>query len=208
MPLDTLILFMSAGLALNLTPGPDMLYVASRGVSEGRAAGLASAAGIAAGCLVHIAALALGLSALLTRVPMAYDVVRYGGATYLVYLGIRAMCAPPGRLDGAHVAPAPLRHVFWQGAITNVLNPKVALFFLAFLPQFVDPSRGNPAMQVAALGLLFNATGTAVNAIVAVVASRATAWLRVRERTVRRLHQLTGVVFLGLGARLAFGSRA
>ena len=151
---------MTAGLALNLTPGPDMLYVAARGAAEGRRAGVVSALGIGAGTLVHITALALGLSALLAAVPLAYDAVRYAGAAYLVYLGVRALLAR--REEGASVADAPssgagarrateppppgrLAALFRQGVVTNVLNPKVALFFLAFLPQFVDPARGSPA---------------------------------------------------------------
>jgi threonine/homoserine/homoserine lactone efflux protein len=205
--LHTLAIFMSAGLALNLTPGPDMLYVATRSSGEGRAAGLVSALGIATGCLVHIGALALGLSAVLATVPALYDALRYLGAAYLCYLGIRALLAPShldlvGRLE-----PRRLSAIFRQGVLTNVLNPKVALFFLALLPQFVDPARGSPAQQIIVLGLLFNTTGTIVNALVAIGASRATRWIRSRPRSLALAQRTTGAIFIGLGLRLAVSGR-
>jgi threonine/homoserine/homoserine lactone efflux protein len=197
----SLLLFVTAGLALNLTPGPDMLYVAARSTGEGRRAGIVSALGIGAGTLVHIAALALGLSALLTAVPAAYDAVRYVGAAYLLWLGARALLRP-GSTAATTVAPAPLGVVFRQGVVTNVLNPKVALFFLAFLPQFVDPARGDPVAQTIALGLLFDVQGTVVNVLVALAASRLARRLR-SERAGRALRRVTGGVFVLLGVRLA-----
>jgi threonine/homoserine/homoserine lactone efflux protein len=205
----TLLVFMAAGLTLNLTPGPDMLYVAARSTAEGRAAGVVSALGIAAGTLVHIAALALGLSALLDAVPLAYDAVRLAGAGYLVWLGARALLRPGAAAGAAALAPASRWRVFRQGAVTNVLNPKVALFFLAFLPQFVDPARGSAAAQIVALGLLFNVSGTVVNVLVALGASRAGAWLRRSGggRAGRTMQRATGVVFVALGVRLALTSR-
>jgi threonine/homoserine/homoserine lactone efflux protein len=205
--LHTLALFLSAGLALNLTPGPDMLYVATRSSGEGRAAGLVSALGIATGCLFHIGALALGLSAVLATVPALYDAVRYLGAAYLCYLGLRALLAP-SQLDLAgQLEPRRLSAIFRQGVLTNVLNPKVALFFLALLPQFVDPARGGPAQQIIVLGLLFNTTGTIVNALVAIGASRATAWIRSRPRSLALVQRGTGAIFIGLGLRLAVSGR-
>jgi threonine/homoserine/homoserine lactone efflux protein len=204
--LHTLALFMAAGLALNVTPGPDMLYVAARSTSEGRRAGVVSALGIGAGTLVHIAALALGLSALLAAVPLLYDAVRLAGAAYLVWLGLRALLRPAAQSDDAPPPPASLATIFRQGVVTNVLNPKVALFFLAFLPQFVDPARGSAAAQIVALGLLFDTSGTTVNVLVALAASRAGGSLR-RGRAARVLHRVTGGVFLLLGARLALESR-
>ena len=201
----SLLLFMAAALTLNLTPGPDMLYVAARSAGEGRAAGIASALGIGAGTLVHIAAVALGLSALLAAVPVAYTAVRLAGAAYLVYLGVRALLgAGRAHAAGPALAPAPLGAVFRQGVITNVLNPKVALFFLAFLPQFVDASRGSPAKQVVALGLLFDTSGTLVNLAVALLASGAAMRLRGDGRAGLWLRRATGVLFVGLGVRLAW----
>ena len=208
-----LLVFMAAALALNVTPGPDMLYVIARGSAEGRSAGVASALGIGAGTLVHIAALALGLSALLAAVPLAYDVIRWAGAGYLVWLGVRAI-RDAGRAS-EHVAlePASLGVIFRQGMLTNVLNPKVALFFLAFLPQFVDPGRGSPVVQIVALGLLFDLSGTIVNLGVALAASRLAGWRRdvtASGRSSREvmLRRITGGIFIALGARLAWaGSR-
>jgi threonine/homoserine/homoserine lactone efflux protein len=200
------LLFLAAGLALNFTPGPDMLYVAARSASEGRSAGVASALGIGAGTLFHITVVALGLAALLRAVPVAYLVLRIGGAIYLVYLGVRAFRSG-NALSLQHVEPAPLSVVFRQGVITNVLNPKVALFFLAFLPQFVDPSRGNPVVQIVVLGLVFDFTGTLVNLGVAFGASGAASRLREADRARAVLQKVTGVLFIGLGLRLAFAGR-
>jgi threonine/homoserine/homoserine lactone efflux protein len=205
--LHSLALFLAAGLALNLTPGPDMLYVAARGASEGRPAGIVSALGIGVGTLVHIALVAAGLAALLAAIPVAYLALRLGGAAYLVWLGVKAFRAAPDTGALAPLPPAPLGAIFRQGVITNVLNPKVALFFLAFLPQFVDPSRGDPVLQVVALGLLFDVSGTLVNVAVALASSRVAARLRSTSSTTRLVQRATGVLFIGLGARLAYGAR-
>jgi threonine/homoserine/homoserine lactone efflux protein len=203
---QTIALFLSAGLALNLTPGPDMLFVAAQGTGGGRRAGLAAAAGIFLGCLVHIGAVALGLAALLARVPPAYEAVRWAGAGYLLYLGGRALLRP--RPLGEAAAPARSRgSAMVQGAWTNILNPKVALFFLAFVPQFVDPRRGPAAGQIVVLGMLFNTTGLMVNAAVGWLASRATDWIRVRPGPARALQRVTGGVFVALGLRLALLER-
>lgn len=202
-------LFLAAGLALNLTPGPDMLYVAARGASEGRAAGIVSALGIGVGTLVHVTLVAAGLAALLTAVPVAYLALRLGGAAYLIYLGVRALRGGPHAAVG-RLAPAPLGVIFRQGVITNVLNPKVALFFLAFLPQFVDPSRGNAALQVVALGLLFDVSGTLVNLAVALASSRVATRLRRADEAGgvgRTIQRVSGGLFIALGARLAYGAR-
>jgi threonine/homoserine/homoserine lactone efflux protein len=198
---------MAAALALNLTPGPDMLYVATRSASEGRAAGVVSALGIGAGTLVHIAVVALGLSALLDTVPVAYTIVRLAGAGYLVYLGIRAFIATSDGGDGPRLERASLWRIFRQGVVTNVLNPKVALFFVAFLPQFVDPARGDAALQIVALGLLFDASGTVVNLAVALLASGVARRLRREGRASRWMKRVTGLVFIGLGLKLALSSR-
>ena len=197
------LVFMAAALALNLTPGPDMLYVTARSVSDGRAAGVLSAFGIATGTLAHIAALALGLAALLTAVPLAYDVVRIAGAIYLVVIGIQLIARPRTAAAVANLPRSRLRVIFMQAVITNVLNPKVALFFLAFLPQFVDRLAGAPVPQIIVLGLLFNIQGTLVNVGVALLASRGSNWLRTSERRVAMLQRMTGALFVALGARLA-----
>ena len=204
---EMVLVFMAAALALNLTPGPDMLYVTARSISDGRAAGVLSAFGIAAGTLVHITALALGLAALLAAVPLAYDVVRIAGAIYLVVIGLQLIFRPRSTSDIASLPRSRLRVVFAQAVVTNVLNPKVALFFLAFLPQFVDPAAGPPVPQIVFLGLVFNIQGTLVNIGVALLASRTTHWLRSSERSVAILQRVTGALFVALGARLAASSR-
>ena len=199
----TLALFMLAALALNLTPGPDMLYVTARSVSDGRRAGIVAALGIGAGTLVHISALALGLAALLSAVPLAYDVLRIAGAVYLLVIGAQLLLRPRSARATAALAPASHQTIFVQAVVTNVLNPKVALFFLAFLPQFVDPSAGPAVAQIVLLGLLFDVQGTAVNVAVALLASGTTRRLRANAKAVSLLQRLTGAIFVTLGAKLA-----
>ena len=154
--------FLFAAFMLNIAPGPDMLYVIGRSLGQGRKAGIVSALGIFVGCWVHILAAAFGIAALLRSSPVAFNVVRYAGAAYLVYLGIK-MIVQRSNLAQQQPKPASLASIFRQGVITNVLNPKVALFFLAFLPQFVDAHRGSVVWQILLLGLIFNVGGTAVN---------------------------------------------
>lgn len=200
--LHSLALFMAAALALNLTPGPDMLYVAARSGGQGRASGIASALGISAGALVHLMLVALGLAALLAAVPLANTVLRIGGAVYLIYLGARTLLRPTS-FATRNLRPAHLLTAFRQGVITNVLNPKVALFFLAFLPQFVDPERGHAAVQVVVLGLLFNTSGTLVNVAVALFVSRAAGSMKQSPWAERVIPRLTGSLLMGLGLHLA-----
>jgi len=203
---ETVLLFLGAALALNLTPGPDMLYVAARSVSGGRAAGVLSALGVSVGLLFHVAAVAFGLAALLAAVPVAYDLIRIVGAIYLLALGLDLLLRPRDDNNPPSLPPSRLRQIFAQGVVTNVLNPKVALFFLAFLPQFVDITAGPPIPQVVFLGLLFNVQGTLVNLGIALLASRTTAWLRGSEQRIAVLRRLTGAVFVALGARLAIST--
>jgi threonine/homoserine/homoserine lactone efflux protein len=202
-----LLLFVGAGLLLNVTPGPDLLYILGRSLSQGRAAGVLSALGIGAGCLVHVLGAALGLSALLLALPHAYDAVRWAGAAYLVVLGLRALRSRGEVLAPEALPPASRRRVFVQGALTNVLNPKVALFFLAFLPQFADPARGPLPPQILLLGAIFAVDGTVVCVLFALCASAVGTWLRTRARSARLLDRLTGTLFIGLGIRLALLER-
>src|SRR5579863_7234777 len=141
-PPRELLIFMAAAMVLLVTPGPSVLYIVARSVDHGRKAGLASCSGIATGALIHILAAAFGLSALLVSSATAYSVVKYAGAAYLVYLGIRKLRERPTADEVKHVQPASLRRVYGQGVLVEVLNPKVAIFFFAFLPQFVNPARG------------------------------------------------------------------
>jgi threonine/homoserine/homoserine lactone efflux protein len=208
LPIHDLPLFIAAGLLLNLTPGPDMLFVAGSSAAHGRRAGVMASLGVGAGCLVHTLLAAVGLSALLAASTLAFDIVKWAGAAYLVWIGIGML----RRRDAAAAGPAIVapRRVFWQGALTNTLNPKVALFFLAFLPQFIVPDAPGQALALLALGALFNVGGTAVNIAVALLASgardrfagsggagRIGAWLR----------RAAGALFIGLGLKLAFSSR-
>jgi threonine/homoserine/homoserine lactone efflux protein len=194
--------FFIATLALNLAPGPDMTYVAARSLGQGRRAGLISALGISAGCLVHIVAASAGVAVLLRAWPGAFAVIRLAGAAYLIYLGI-GLWRSAGRGEGLRaVAPAAGGEIFRQGVITNVRNPKVAMFFLAFLPQFVDPGRGPAGLQTLALGLAFNVSGTLVNAGVAWIAGSARALLDSR-RGRAAFRRASGAILTALGLRLA-----
>ncbi len=207
MPETSLLLFMIATVALNITPGPDMLYVIARSVSQGRPAGIVSALGIAGGLIVHTLAVALGLAGLMVAVPVAYEIVKYAGAGYLVYLGIRTLRNRRDPNAEVPITQDNLGAIFLQGVRTNMLNPKVALFFLAFLPQFVDASRGSVAAQIVVLGMLFNTSGTIVNVGVALAASYTGGRLRNRLESPAILRWVTGSVFLGLGVRLALLER-
>jgi threonine/homoserine/homoserine lactone efflux protein len=205
---STLILFAAACLALTATPGPDMLLIASRSVSQGGASGFATLAGIQVGTYCHALAAALGLSQLFLAVPLAYDVVRYAGAAYLVYLAWQTF-----RSSGTLLAPtAGLRRysigtVFRQGLLTNLLNPKMALFVLALFPQFVSPGAGSIAVQIMLLATLLNLIGIAVNGAVILTASRLGRAFSGRSRWRRAPQFLLGTVFVALAARLAFDGR-
>jgi threonine/homoserine/homoserine lactone efflux protein len=203
-----LLVFMAATLALNLTPGPDMLYVIARSVGQGQKAGVVSALGIGAGCLAHTFAAAFGLSALLMSSAVAYQVVKYAGAIYLIYLGARALVSKSQLQKQSELPPAKLSNIFYQGALTNVLNPKVALFFLAFLPQFAKAGNGSVAWQILFLGFLFNLSGTLVNVIVALLGGRLGEAFRRRPAFAQAQRWLTGTVFIALGLRLAFAKRS
>ena len=208
--------FLLASLAVNVTPGPDMLYVIGRSVGQGRRAGIVAALGVFAGCLVHIAAAAVGLAALLELVPAAYLVLKYAGVAYLLYIGLRMILSAGTSADAAVMgkAPAaPLGAIFRQGVVTNALNPKVALFFLAFLPQFVDhgaavaTASASPALQMLALGLVFDVGGLLVNGGVACGFGTAGDWLRRRPGVWRWQQRATGGIFVAIALRLALPER-
>ncbi len=207
--LSTLALFAVACLALTASPGPDMLLIASRSASQGRASGFATLAGIQVGTYCHALAVALGLSELFLVVPVAYDVVRYAGAAYLLHLAWKTF-----RSDGAGFAPttaAGQRHsimmMFRQGLLTNLLNPKMALFALALLPQFVRPEAGSVALQIMVLATVLNLFGLVVNGIVILMASQLGRLMTGRGRWRRLPNILLATVFAGLAVRLAFDSR-
>lgn len=199
-------LFIAAGLLLNITPGPDLLLIVGRATAQGVRAGVAAAFGIAAGCLVHTAAVALGVAALLAASSTAFELVKLAGAAYLVWLGIKLLRARPAATTVDAPAPAPARAIFWQGFLTNVLNPKVALFFLALLPQFVAPQAPSASLALALLGLVFALNSLLVIVPVAWLAGRAgERWLRggPAAQAGRWLDGALGVLFIGLAIRLA-----
>src|ERR1700741_550848 len=169
--LTTLLVFAAASIVLVAIPGPNHIYIVARSISQGRGAGLASALGVETGTLVHVTAAALGLSAVIASSATAFNLVRYLGAAYLVYLGIRALTRRDGDAGEAEVADAPLRRTFAEGVMVNVLNPKAALFFLAFLPQFIDPGRGPVATQTLVFGAVIFAIALVTGLVYALAAS-------------------------------------
>jgi len=200
-----LLLFVFAGWLLNITPGPDMLYIIGRTSAQGLRAGVVAALAVGAGIMVHIAAAAVGLSAILAASAGAFTLIKLLGAAYLVYVGISLLVssgAPPAN-GSATLPAASLRTVFMQGFLTNVLNPKVALFFLAFLPQFVEPGATSKPLAFLFLGLVFNVNGTLWNLFVAWSAARMTAGLKQRAAIVKWFNRCVGGIFVGLGIRLA-----
>jgi len=205
---STLVVFSVACLALTMTPGPDMLLIASRSAAQGRISGFATLAGIQVGTYCHALAAAFGLSQLFLLVPVAYDAVRYAGAAYLLYLAYRTV-----RSAGPDAGPAVPRDryavpiVFWQGLLTNLLNPKMALFVLALFPQFVRPEAGAVALQIMVLASLLNLIGLAVNGTVILMASRLGRAFVTGSRLGRWPQWLLGTVFAGLAVRLAFDAR-
>ncbi|WP_028923408.1 LysE family translocator [Pseudonocardia acaciae] len=205
--LTTLLLFVLAGSVLVAIPGPNHIYIVTRGLSQGRAAGLASAIGVETGTLVYIAAAAAGLAALIASSALAYDAVRYLGAAYLVYLGVRTLLRyQPLTLDTAG-APQSLRRVFLEGMLVNLLNPKVALFFVAFLPQFLDPGRGPVAAQIIVLGLVMSIIGLSSDVLYALASGTLGGWIGRRPAFLRRQRYLTGGTYLALGVVAALTGR-
>jgi threonine/homoserine/homoserine lactone efflux protein len=198
--------FALTGLLLNLTPGNDMLFVIARSSSGGTRSGVISALGIGAGCLVHIFAAMLGLSALIAQSALAFTVIKYLGAAYLVYLGLSALVKRKNQMEIKNV-PRTNQNVFWQGVFTNVLNPKVAFFFLAFLPQFISVGSTNTSLQILFLGVWFDVVGTVVNILVAILFGSIGGWLSRSTQFVQWQQRVTGIILIGLGIRLGLTSR-
>jgi threonine/homoserine/homoserine lactone efflux protein len=201
---STLLVFAGASLALLVIPGPAVLYIVTRGIEQGRTAAVVSMLGIQAGALVHVAAAAIGLSALLVRSATAFTVVKYAGAAYLVFLGIRKLLARERPEQRTHRLPRRSRRLFGEGIVVNVFNPKTALFFLAFLPQFVAPDAGAVGFQIAFLGVLFILIAVVSDGAYAVAAGTAGSWLRTSPRFLRAERWVGGSVLVGLGLTTAF----
>ena len=204
---STLAIFALASFLLIVVPGPAVLYVVTRSVAQGRRAGLVSMLGVETGGLVHVAAAAVGLSALVASSATAFTVVKLAGAAYLIFLGVRRLVARDEPLPEAQVGGRSTRRLFAQGVVVNVLNPKTAVFFLAFLPQFVDPARGAVSLQFVVLGLIFVAVAVVSDGAYALLAGTAGDWLRGSERVRRWLGRFSGAVFVGLGVTAALSGR-
>ena len=204
---EQLLAFLGAAALITLSPGPDNLLVLSLGISRGRRAGVAFGLGCELGCLSHTLLAALGVSALIAASPAAFTLLKLVGGGYLVYLGVQALRSS-GRLDtpeAASVQESELR-LFARGLFANAINPKVVLFFLAFLPQFVDSARGDAAFQIAQLGLVFTAQAALLFALLGWFSGHVGAWLKRHGRAGLWLDRAAGAVFVGLGVKLAAGS--
>jgi threonine/homoserine/homoserine lactone efflux protein len=201
----TLLLFAAAALALLVVPGPSVIYIVTRSVSQGRRAGIASMLGIQTGSLVHVAAAAAGVSAVVASSATAFSLVKYAGAAYLILLGARNLIEPHDRQS---TAPSPWSNsrLFWQGVVVNVLNPKTAIFFVAFFPQFVDPAKGHVALQMVILGVCFVVLGILSDGSYALAASAATRLFRRNSRRRPPLLRLSGGIYIGLGALTALSN--
>jgi threonine/homoserine/homoserine lactone efflux protein len=201
-PPEKLSLFIISSLALLVVPGPAVLYIVTRSLSQGRAAGLVSMLGVNSGALLHTFAAALGLSAILVSSALAFSVVKYAGAAYLIYLGVRQFFTK-GALENIQLKQDSLPKIFTQGVVVSVLNPKLALFFFAFLPQFVDLKHGNPGLQMLGLGLLFVALAACSDGMYALLSGTLGRWLQRNPRFASRQKYVTGSVYVGLGVTAA-----
>jgi threonine/homoserine/homoserine lactone efflux protein len=202
----TLALFAGAAVALLVVPGPAVLYIVAQSIEHGRNAGLVSMLGVQVGALVHVAAAAFGLSALLVQSSVAFDVVKYAGAAYLIFLGLRKLLTRERFDPTGERAPRRLDRLFAQGIVVNILNPKAALFFFAFLPQFVDVAEGSVGLQIAVLGVVFILIAVVSDGLYALAAGTASGWLRGNPRFVRAERWISGTVLVGLGLTAALSS--
>jgi threonine/homoserine/homoserine lactone efflux protein len=204
-----LLMFIAAGWLLNLTPGPDVLYIVSNALKGGVRVGIVAALGIVSGCFVHVFAAALGVDALLATSATAFTLLKWAGAAYLMWMGVRLLFAKGGgsALSSIHAAnasePVDLARVYRRGFLTNVLNPKVALFFLAFVPQFIAPGADNKVVVFLLLGLLFNINSLPINFGYAVLAAWASRRVAAVQRIMHWLDRAAGVMFIGFGLKLA-----
>jgi threonine/homoserine/homoserine lactone efflux protein len=208
MPLSDFLIFALASLLLNLTPGNDMLYIISRSTGQGMKAGIVSAFGIMAGSLVHISAAVIGLSALLAQSAVAFNLVKLIGAVYLIYLGLHALLSRKrSSFEKRDLKDQTYRKIFLQGALTNILNPKVALFFLAFLPQFINMQAPDKNEMILFLGIYFSVSGTIVNLGVAILFGKLAKFLSRSPGFIKIQEKITGIILLALGIRVALSTK-
>jgi threonine/homoserine/homoserine lactone efflux protein len=206
--IQNLYLFFIASLLLNLTPGNDMIYVASRSISQGIKAGTISALGVFIGCFVHILAAVFGLSIIIAKSAFLFQLIKFLGAGYLIYLGVRALITKSDfNKDIARLAPINKWKLLKQGIITNALNPKVALFFLSFLPQFIQPGSPLYKAQLFSLGLWFDLQGTFVLIIVAYLLGKTGNFIKNNQKFWRIQEKITGIILVGLGIKVALSSQ-
>ncbi len=201
--IQTATIFLLASAALVALPGPNHLYITTRSISEGRKAGIASAFGVETGTLLHIALAAAGLSFVIARSAVAFGIVKYTGATYLLFLGVRTLLSRDEPQAARTARPQSLRRVYLEGVVVNVFNPKVILFFLAFLPQFLDPRAGSIPLQTVVLGLMLLLLGLISDLAYAIFAASMGRLIRARSGFQRYQRYISGVVYLGLGATTA-----
>jgi len=208
MGIENFWVFALTALLLNLTPGNDMLYVAARSTSQGSKTGIVSSLGIMLGCMVHIIAAMAGLSAIIAKSALAFAIIKYVGAAYLIYLGVSALLSKRKTIQvDTSIKKRSLNNIFWQGVLTNVLNPKVALFFLAFLPQFINVRQSNTAWQILFLGTWFNVGGTLVNIFVSLLFGRVGKWLSNSPTFIQWQERVTGAILIALGIKVALSSK-
>ncbi|KAA2261462.1 LysE family translocator [Solihabitans fulvus] len=200
-------LFVTAALLICVTPGPDMIYILTHGLSQGTRAALVAAGGMAAGMLCHTTAVVFGVATLVRSSPLAYEILRYAGAAYLAYMGVRTLLSTLRSHTEEELvtdaAALPTWLIFRRAALTNLLNPKILLFYLAFLPQFVSSSDGPAGVQLLVLGLTFVVLGLVVDGLIALLSGKIGTLLHRRPRASTWLDRFSGVVFLGLAARVA-----
>ena len=200
-------LFLIAAMTLTLAPGPDNIYVLTRGITQGRKAGLVAAAGFSSGLVFHTMLAVLGFAALIKASPLAYSLLRYAGAGYLIYIGVRTLRSHSaihlqGNAEG-NAAPMKLSRIYWQSVIANMLNPKVTLFFIAFLPQFVNASAGHIPAQMLLLAAVFIAQALAIFSLVALFSGMVGAFFQRKKSAATTMNRLAGCAFIGLGIRIA-----
>ena len=205
--LETLLIFIPIALALNLTPGADMLFCLGQGAKSGPRAGFAASLGIATGAFFHALAGGLGLAALIAANPVLFEIVRWAGVAYLLWLGVQAFRQPAGVMHGADVSKSGGMKAWRDGTLVCLLNPKVAIFMLALVPQFVDPAAGSVLLQFLIFGTILNIGGTIINAGIGVFAGRIGGVLSRNPTIARAVQMISGLVFVGLAARLVFEKR-
>lgn len=201
-------LFLSVSILINLSPGPDMIYTVARSLSQGTKAGILSALGVFTGCLFHISAAMFGLSKIIQESILLFSIIKYAGAAYLIYLGLKSLLSKKNRTSAiVTLSSISYAKIYWQGVITNVLNPKVAIFFISFLPQFIDPNSDYLKQQIGFLGLWFAMQGTLVLIIVASLTGTFRGILQRNKNFWSWQEKITGMILVGLGLKMFFAKR-